>query len=87
MNEQVFMDLKHTGAALSGTAGPTAETQHPLSNGKVNGNNVAFDVSNEGITLKFTLVYAAGHLKGDVAGDFGGQKLTAKIDAQRKTGL
>jgi hypothetical protein len=84
-NEEIFMTLKQKGADLTGTAGPDATIQWPLSNGHVAGTKLTFDVtSGEGPQLKFTLTFAAGHLKGDVAGTMGTQKLSAKVDAQRK---
>ena len=82
-NERIFMDLTHKGAELSGTAGPTLERQWPLK-GKVEGTQLTFDVQADGpMTVKFVLNYADGHLKGDAAAEQDGQKLSAKVDAER----
>jgi hypothetical protein len=81
-NEKIFMELKHKGTELTGTAGPSEERQWPLQ-GKVDGTKLTFDVQADGPTLKFLLNYAEGHLKGDAAGEFEGNKLSAKIDAER----
>ena len=86
-NDTILLNLTHKGTVLTGTAGPNANQQFPLSNGTAVGTKLVFDVQSDGPLLKFTLTFAAGHLKGDVAADFGGQKLTAKVDAQRKTGF
>ena len=84
-NDTVYLDLTQKGEVLTGTGGPRAEQQFPLSNGSVKGNVLTFDVQADPVLIKFTLTYADGHLKGDAAAEMGGQKLAAKIDAQRKT--
>ena len=85
-NETIFMDFKHKGAELTGTAGPNADKQWPVLKGKVDGNKVSFEVQDDqsGPLIKFTLTYAEGHLKGDAAAERNGQKLTGKIDVERK---
>jgi hypothetical protein len=88
MTEQIFMNLVHKGATLSGTAGPSAEQQWKIQNGKVDGVKVSFEVQGGGDTqggplLKFAMSYAEGHLKGDVNAEMGEKKLTAKIDTTR----
>jgi hypothetical protein len=89
--EQIFMTLVHKGADLTGTAGPTAEQQWKVDKGKVDGNNVAFEVQAGGDTasgplLKFTLAFADGHLKGTLNAEQGGMKLSAKVDTTRAKG-
>ena len=87
--EQMFMKLVHKGADLTGTAGPSAEVQWKIDKGKVDGNNVAFEVQAGGDAssgaplLKFTLVFADGHLKGTLNADQGPMKLSAKVDTTR----
>ena len=87
--EQMFMKLVHKGADLTGTAGPSAEVQWQIAKGKVDGNNVAFEVQAGGDAssgaplLRFTLAFADGHLKGTLNADNGGMKLSAKVDATR----
>lgn len=87
-NAQVFMNFTHKAQELGGTAGPTEDRQWPLK-GTVDGNKLTFDVqSEEGQVIKFALMFADGHLKGDAAAEIQGQKLSAKIDVQRvKTGF
>ena len=80
----IFLDLKQKGTELTGTAGPREDRQYAVSQGKVDGNKIAFQVEADGATLKFTLAFADGHLKGEAQGAApDGQKLSAKIDAER----
>jgi len=87
--EQLFMTLVHKGADLTGTAGPSAQVQWKVEKGKVDGNNVSFEVQGGGDSgsgaplLKFALSFAEGHLKGTLSADQGGMKLSAKVDATR----
>lgn len=84
--DKIFLDLKHKGKELTGTAGPSAERQWPVLKGVVDGNKVTFEVQagETGPLLKFALVFADGRLKGEANGEEGGQKRTAKIDAGRE---
>jgi hypothetical protein len=83
-NDKIFMDVKHTGKDIAGTAGPTETQQWPLK-GTVDGNKVAFDVQADGgqLLIKFALVFADGHLKGEATAEANGEKLQAKIDMTR----
>jgi hypothetical protein len=87
--EQIFMKLVHKGAALTGTAGPSSEQQWTIDKGKVEGNNVAFEVQAGGgaqagaPVLKFALTFADGHLKGNMNAEQGTLKLSAKVDTTR----
>ena len=85
-NEKIYMDVKQNGNEITGTAGPTETDQSPLK-GTVDGNKVAFDVrAEEGrLIIKFALVFSDGHLKGDAVAEVQGQKMTAKIDMERKS--
>jgi hypothetical protein len=86
-DETILLDLRHKGTELTGTAGPSAEKQWPLSKGTVDGNKLSFEVQSDGPLVKFALTFADGHLKGDAAAEFEGQKMSAKVDAQRKVGF
>ena len=86
--EQMFMMLVHKGTDLTGTAGPSAQVQWKIDKGKVDGNNVSFEVQGggdaaTGPVLKFTLAFADGHLKGTLSADQGTIKLSAKVDTTR----
>lgn len=80
---RIFMSLTHKALELTGTAGPNEQRQWPLK-GSVDGNKVTFDVqTDEAGIIKFTLTFVDGHLKGDAAAEVQGQKLSAKVDAER----
>ena len=87
--EPVLMSFVHKGADLTGTAGPSAEQQWKIDKGKVDGNNVSFEVLAGGgaqsgaPVLKFTLAFADGHLKGTLNLEQGSMKLSAKVDTTR----
>jgi hypothetical protein len=78
------MVLKQKGAELTGTAGPNALRQWPITKGKVEGASAEFDVQSEAPLIHFSLKLVDGHLKGDVKGEHDGQKLTGTVDLQRK---
>jgi hypothetical protein len=86
LNEMTIeLNLTHKGKDLTGTAGPGADRQWPLTNGVVAGNKVTFQVKEhgDGPTLSFTLTVTNDRLVGEASGEDEGQKLTAKIDAGR----
>ena len=82
-DDTIALDLKHKGTDLTGTAGPNVTEQWPLK-GTVDGNKLTFQVTHEnGMVIKFALTFAEGHLKGEAVAEREGQKMQAKIDAQR----
>jgi len=83
--ESMMVTFVHKGADLTGTAGPSAAQQWAIQKGKVEGNNVAFEVQGDGggPALKFTLALAEGHLKGSVTAERDGLKLNGKVDIAR----
>jgi hypothetical protein len=88
MTENVYVNLIHKGADLTGTAGPSADRQWNIENGKADGDKIAFDVhgggdSQGGPVLHFSLAYADGHLKGDVKAQHGEMTLSGKVDITR----
>jgi len=80
----VHMVLKQEEAKLTGTAGPSAEEQWPIANGKIDGNKVTFQVLHDEATVDFTLTLAEGHLKGDATAEGDGMMFYAAVDVQRK---
>lgn len=85
-NEQIYLDIKQTGTEVSGTAGPNVEKQWPLK-GKVESGKLMFEVQSDGpLIIRFTLAIVDGHLKGEAAAEQQGQKLSAKVDAERVKG-
>lgn len=82
-NETIELNLKQKGKELSGTAGPHAEKQWPISNGVVDGARLTFQVQSDGPLVSFSLTLTGDRLVGDAAADQDGQKLRAKVDAGR----
>jgi hypothetical protein len=80
----VLLDLQQSGDDLSGTAGPNADHQFQISNGKVDGSKLSFDVkSDDGPSLRFELRLENDHMVGDAKGEMQGMKMTAKLNVTR----
>lgn len=78
--------LKLSGDSLSGTAGPNADEQWPIQNGKIAGNKVSLVVKSpsDGASYKCDLVLDGDHLKGDMTITRpDGQAQSAKMDLTR----
>jgi hypothetical protein len=85
--DRIHAVLKHTGKELTGTAGPSAETQYNVTKGVVaqtkEGTTVTFLVATNGPVLQFELKLVDGHLKGTAKAERDGQKLSAVVDLER----
>jgi len=82
--DSIFMSLTQKGNVVSGTAGPNANQQWPIADGKVDGAKVTFVVLAENeMQVKFELTLADGHLKGNANADENGMALAAKVDVTR----
>jgi hypothetical protein len=76
--------LKQTGDAITGTAGPDENQQWPISNAKMDGDKLSFDVTaNNGMMLKMSLVLEGDHLKGEITMSRDGQTMKAKLDVAK----
>jgi hypothetical protein len=83
-NDTAFMTFTQKGSELTGSVGPRDDRLRPITNGKVEGNRVTFDVQGDGgPQLAFTLTLTDGRLKGQAAGDRNGQAMTAAVDVGR----
>ena len=76
--------LKQSGVEITGSAGPNDDEQHPIKNGKIEGNKITLLVEDEGRSIKFDLVLAADRITGDanMTGQ-GGESAKAKVDVTR----
>jgi hypothetical protein len=82
--DTAVLNLKQDGGKITGTAGPNEEKQFEIKSGKIDGDKIALEVVMEdGGVLTFDLALAADHIKGDVKGQMGDEKMTAKIDVIR----
>ena len=82
------LDLKQKGAELTGTAGPAADRQVAIANGKVTTvkgvTSVVFDATQpNGMVMKFDLKVVEGRLKGNVTAERSGKKIEAVLDVGR----
>lgn len=79
-----FLDLKQNGVELTGTGGPNAEHQFAISNGKIDGDSLTFDLKTEnGPALTFELRLEKEHMLGDAKGAIQGMTMSAKVDLKR----
>jgi hypothetical protein len=83
-DDQAMMILSQKGAELTGSAGPDADKQWPITKGKVDGGTADFDVQSEGPLVHFTVKIVDGHLKGEAKAEMDGHKMTGTVDLQRK---
>jgi hypothetical protein len=82
-HDGILLILNQDGNALTGTVGPDATEQLPISNGKIDGNNVTFDLKAEEIMVHFTLQLVDNHLKGQGTAEVAGEKHSGTIDLTR----
>ncbi|HVW83224.1 MAG TPA: hypothetical protein VHB50_01020 [Bryobacteraceae bacterium] len=75
--------LKQDGQKLSGTAGPSADKQHEIQNGKAEDGKITFEVAGENATMKFELKQDGEEIKGDVTREHDGQVETARLEVTR----
>ena len=83
--DALYMVLKQAGTELTGTAGPNVNQQWPILKGKIEGAKVTFEVQTDEPLIKFDLLLADGHLKGDAKAEHQGRSMKAVVDAQRQT--
>jgi len=82
------IDLKQKGTEVTGTAGPAADRQAAITNGKVatvkGATSVTFDATQtSGMVMKFDLRLVDGRLQGKATAEADGKKLEALIDVGR----
>jgi hypothetical protein len=82
-NSSALLILKQSGAAISGTVGPHENERLEITRGTIEGDKIKLAVEQDGRTLKFDLVLAAGRITGSVEMGREGRTLTAKIDVTR----
>lgn len=77
-----YMVLKQSGNTVTGTAGPDAETQWTIKEGKIEGDKLIIAVTNpdDNTVYKCTLTLDARHMTGDVEATMQGQTIKGKLD-------
>ena len=82
--DDAYVVLKQDGAALTGTAGKDESEQRAISNGKIEGDMVSFELAtSEGSPFKVRMKMEGDALAGDVERDRDGEKMKAKIALKR----
>ena len=76
--------LKQDGTKLTGTAGPDANQQNAIQDGKAENGNLTFDLPFGGGMMKFVLKQQGEELTGDVSAEREGQKMSAKLALKRE---
>jgi hypothetical protein len=78
------MILKQAGTAITGTAGPDADTQWAIQSGKIAGNKVTIQVTDpDGGVYTCSLVLEGNSLKGDVELKAQGEVKKGRVDVSR----
>lgn len=83
-SHSAYLVLKQEGAKLSGTAGPDANKQHAIENGKAEEGSLAFEVKTEDSVMKFALTQEGDQIKGEIKREREGEAQTAKLDVKRE---
>jgi len=85
--DTAYMDLKEKSGEVTGTAGPGVEKQWSLRKGKLDGQQLTFEVpTDDGGLLVFDLTFDGTAIQGTCAGTGnGGEKMSAKANLKRTT--
>jgi hypothetical protein len=83
-DDTAFLVLKQNGSELTGTVGPREEEQFPIQKGKIEGDKITIEAAANGSVIKFDLVLAGDHIKGDANGTHDGETMKAKLDVTRQ---
>jgi hypothetical protein len=75
--------LKQEGAKVTGTAGPGADEQHEIQNGKAENGNITFEVGDGDKVMKFVLKQEGDEIKGTATRERDGQTQTANLAVTR----
>src|SRR5260370_39666382 len=82
-DDTAFLVLKQNGSEITGTVGPREEDQFPIQKGKIEGDKITLEAAAKGSVIKFDLVLAGDHIKGDANGTHDGETMKAKLDVTR----
>ncbi len=75
--------LKQAGTEITGTVGPDDGQQFPIQKGTIDGDKITLEVQHESHIIKFELVLADGHIRGEANLSGDGQTAKAKLDVTR----
>lgn len=80
-----YVVLTQEGKTLTGTAGPTADEQHPIHNGRAENGKLSFDVHTGGGVMRVTLEQQGNELTGEATRERDGQTDRATVELKRTT--
>jgi hypothetical protein len=82
-DDTIYLVLKQTDTAITGTAGPSSDQQRPIATGKIEGNKVTLEVPVPNGAFKFAFALDSDRLKGEIVMAAQGQNIKARMDATR----
>jgi hypothetical protein len=75
--------LKQDGGKVTGTAGPGADEQHEIQDGKSAGGKITFEIPRENGAMKFVLTQEGDQIKGTVSMQRDGDVQTGELAVRR----
>ena len=81
----VYMILHQDGDKLTGSGGPNESEQHPMQNGKVDGDRLTFEVPSGNGVFSFDLKIAGDEIAGDLQYKDENETHTARVSLKRVT--
>jgi hypothetical protein len=75
--------LQQTGTEITGTVGPNEDEQHAITKGKIDGDKIALESADGGLSIKFDMTLVADRLTGDVNAVGEGGAMKARLDVTR----
>ncbi len=82
-SHSLYMVFKQDGDKLTGSGGPNESEQHPVQNGKVQGDRLTFEVPAGRGTFSFDLKGTGDEMSGDLQFKAEGETRTAKVSLKR----
>lgn len=82
-SQPLYMVFKQDGDKLTGSGGPNESEQHPMQNGRVEGDRVTFEVPAGKGTFVFDLKASGDELSGDLQFKRETETRTAKVSLKR----
>ena len=82
--EPALLVLKQNGGEVTGTGGGDESDRHEITNGKVTGDTVTFEIKQQEGILKFVLTQSGDTLIGQATLDRNGQQRAAKLNLRRE---
>ncbi len=85
-DQSAYFVLKQEGSAITGTAGPSEGDQHPLKDGRIEGNDITFEVEHEGASNVRVRLKVDGddHMTGEATGETDEGQFRVKLDMKRE---